>query len=199
MVYIADKTVEMVKIRVNAYDLTPLNRILRCIHFGIYHTSVVIDERSEYYYGFYQFGQTGIDAANVINELPKVMNGIFYESFEMGDSHSSYEECDAIVQQFRNADRWLSERYNIIWHNCNNFTFELCEALLGAGNARNFPQWVHRFEYAAKYIVSISLSHIIYFNNYTLAVIGRPPEKREELPIPAPPTDEPAQDIESAN
>jgi hypothetical protein len=165
----------MVKIRVNAYDLTPLNRVLRCIHFGIYHTSVVIDERREYYYGFYRFGLTGIDTALEVNHLPPVMNGILYASFEMGDSYYTYEQCEQIVQRFRAADRWLSDHYNIIWHNCNTFSYELCADLLGAGNLGAFPLWVGRFEAVAKFIVSVSMSHVIYMNNCTLAVIGRPP------------------------
>jgi hypothetical protein len=65
----------------------------------------------------------------------------------------------------------------------------LCQDLLGAGNLGAFPLSIRRFESVAKFIVSMSMSHVIYMNNCTLAVIWRPPDpKQRPKPVEAQPT-----------
>jgi hypothetical protein len=165
----------MTRIRVNVYDLTSLNRILRCIRVGVYHTSVVINEEHEFYYGFADFGRTGVDSPERLNRLPAVMNGTFYTTVEMGSSSLPARECEQIARTMARSEPWLSDHYNVIYYNCNRFSLELCKALLGVNNVGSFPAWVTRFEYIAKYVFSMSLGYTAYGNSYTLAAFGRPP------------------------
>jgi hypothetical protein len=94
----------------------------------------------------------------------------------MGDSPYPFERCQGIVQEFTESDRWLSDRYNLLYHNCNNFSFELCQALLGEAHVGGYPEWVRNFEKVAVAIFSLSLAPIVYLNNFSLSAFGRPPE-----------------------
>lgn len=150
----------MTKIRVNVFDLIPVNRLLRFAKLGIYHTSVVIGDRSEYYHGYKFAGQTGIDSPEVVDKLPSSMSGDFYATYEIGESKYSYEECLQIVQEFKESDRYLSEYYNFLFHNCNQFTYELCQALVGEQSMKSYPMWVFRSEKLFRFAYRISVSAI---------------------------------------
>lgn len=132
----------MTSIRVNVYDLSKTNSLARDSLPCIYHTSVVVAEKIELYYGFLQYGVTGIDYANRLNQLPSSMKGKFYKTFPLGKTKKSYKYCKQIIERFKQDPAWLSDRYNVIYNNCHRFSFSLCEALLGRGNTFNYPMFV---------------------------------------------------------
>lgn len=140
-------------IRVNVYDLSKINSLSRESLPGIYHTSVVINEEIEIYYGFLKYGSTGIDYARTINSLPSSMKGRFFKTFPMGTTKKSFKFCKQIIEKFKADPAWLSDRYNFIYNNCHRFSFTICEALLGKGNLFNFPMFVFDCE---------KLGHVLY-------------------------------------
>ncbi|EAY12661.1 hypothetical protein TVAG_074890 [Trichomonas vaginalis G3] len=156
----------MTKIKVNVFNLTPLNKVFACFKVGVYHTSIVIGEEYEYYYGFCQRGITGIDGPEVINQLPSVMQGSFNSSHEIGETSLSVEECREICHQLKASDKWLSDYYHVLYHNCNSFTLEFCKILVGENNVQNYPYWVTRSESIGRFVFNISLSHFLGFVRY---------------------------------
>ena len=164
------------KIRINVFDLTPLNKILRCAKIGVYHTSICINEEEEYYFGFKEVGFSGIDSPQTINQLPSSMTGDFFCSIEMGNSYYSFSECQQIVRTFFDSPRWLSEHYNMLYHNCNTFTYELVSALMPQEKVNKFyPFWVRRFERIGKLFFSTSMIYIIGLKKGGFPGFGSPP------------------------
>ena len=153
----------MTEIRVNVFNLTPLNKVLSFAKIGVYHTSVVIGNKYEYYYGFAREGITGIDEPEVLHCLPSSMAGTFHSHYIMGECQLSIKECKDIVRQFKRSPIWMSEEYQVLYHNCNHFSYELCEVLLGVNNMSNYPSWVTRGEIIGRIIYSVSLSHFLGF------------------------------------
>lgn len=197
----------MTKIRVNVFDLLPMNRILRFMKLGIYHTSVVIGDQSEYYHGFALFGRTGIDSPEVIDRLPSNMSGNLYATYEIGETKYSYSECQQIVDDFKKSDRYLSDHYNFLFHNCNIFTYELCQALMADDNVPTYPMWVMRSEKIFRFIYNISVSATFSMFHKPCPGFGPLPledrvkSRREELDVIHPSDDasQDAVDIETAD
>ena len=119
----------MSRIKVNVFNLTPLNKVFACCKIGVYHTSVVINEEYEYYYGYALWGFPGVDSPEEINHLPSTMDGTFHYSYEIGTSSMSPEECKDIATQLKLSPEWISDRYHILNHNCSDFSRELCKFL----------------------------------------------------------------------
>lgn len=153
----------MTKIKINVFNLTPLNKVFACCKVGVYHTSIVINEELEYYYGFAMKGFTGIDSPEKINELPSVMQGSYNSSYLLGETSLSVKECKQMCEQLKTADEWLSDYYHVLFHNCNNFTLEFSKILLGENNVSNYPYWVCRGENIGRFVFKISTSHFLGF------------------------------------
>ncbi|EAX89427.1 hypothetical protein TVAG_211780 [Trichomonas vaginalis G3] len=178
----------MAKIKINVFNLTPLNKVFACCKIGVFHTSLVIDNKIEYYYGFSMYGCTGIDSPEKVNHLPSVMNGSFNSSYEIGETSLTRMECREICRQLKQSPEWLSDFYNILYHNCNHFTLELCKLLVGENNMQNYPYWVVRGERIGRFLYSISLSHFLCYlkrlpgfgSPYKPAEIKFPSESNEE-------------------
>ena len=164
------KNKNKVKIRLNIFDLTPLNKLLRFCHVGIYHSSIVIGDACEYYYGFAKYDYTGIDSPETIDKLPSSMSGENYTTINLGTSPFTMEECRKIIVDFRNSKRWWSDHYNFLYHNCHKFSYELACALLNTNNPKKYPKWITRGEKVGHFLYQTSLSHIL--NLATKAIPG---------------------------
>lgn len=157
----------MASVRINIFDLTSLNSIFRCCKVGVYHTSIVIDNRNEYYYGFAAAGYTGIDSPDEIDRIPASMTGTLYKQVELGTSQLEYSECQTKIQQLIESPLWLSESYNMLYHNCNDFTLEVSQILFGEEHVqKHYPFWVQRGITIGKWIFSTSLSYVVHANNF---------------------------------
>lgn len=138
--------------------------MMRWSGVGIYHTSLVIDDRLESYYGFAQYGVTGIDTPERIDHLPSSMGtSKYYKTIELGESPRDYESCHEIYMQFRQNEEWLSDHYNFVLHNCNDYTTTLAKALLCVDQIPQYPKWVRRIEKMARFIYGVSLDHLLGF------------------------------------
>ena len=129
-------------IYINIYDLSNINKIVRKTNLGIYHTSVVIDNEFEIYYGYYSHGCTGIDYAQEINKLPSSMEGIFFKKIYLGKSNLTIEEIKKKAKQFSYRANWLSNRYHVLCHNCHTFSYKFCQEILESKKLLNFPMFV---------------------------------------------------------
>ncbi|OHT04616.1 hypothetical protein TRFO_27821 [Tritrichomonas foetus] len=167
---------DVVKIRLNIFDLTPLNQMLRFCHVGVYHSSIVIGDSSEYYFGFAAINYTGIDSPERIDHLPSSMTGKYYTTVELGSSPYSLQECRMIVTRFRTSRRWLSDHYNFLFHNCNTFTYELASALLGNEIVPNYPKWLSRGEKIGQFLYQTSVIHIFELGSKRIPGLGYIPE-----------------------
>ncbi|KAH0791496.1 deSI-like protein [Histomonas meleagridis] len=165
---------------VNVYDLTKLNKLFRFAKLGVYHTAVVIDNLYEYYFGFKAYSYTGIDIPEIVGSLPSSMTGEFYTKVEMGESKYTAEECEEIINIFTSSSRWLSDHYNILYHNCNDFSYELCSVLLEKEQIKKFPFWVKRGMYLGRFIFSTSISYILGLSSHPIPGFGTPPEEFSE-------------------
>ena len=187
----------MTTIKVNVFNLTPLNKVFACCKVGVYHTSVVIGEKYEFYYGFAQWGYTGVDSPEKLNHLPSSMTGSFHSSYIVGQSELSLEDCHAAAIQIKSSKEWMSDSYHLLMHNCNDFTRVLCTILLGEEKVKqNYPFWVSRGINIGKFMYSICVSHFFCFVkkipsicNPTLSI---QPEPSSEYSF------EPQQDVEEA-
>ena len=136
----------MTNIYINIYDLSKTNKLLRNTKFTIYHTSVRIGNSFEIYYGFSEYGKTGIDYSFKLDTLPSCMSGTLYSTILMGSTSKSCHEIKAIAKRFEQNPAWLSDRYNVIYHNCHQFSYWFCSAILGSKNLQNYPSFVLEME-----------------------------------------------------
>ena len=141
----------MTQIRVNVYDLTKANGIFRAFSskqtkFGVYHSSVVVGDDFEIYYGFYRRGVTGVDYATHIDEIPASMSGTLYSTYNLGYSKYTLEEIRAIARKLSLRDEWLSDRYNILQHNCHSFSLAFCQMILNTEQLSRFPAFIFKCE-----------------------------------------------------
>lgn len=166
----------MAKITINVFDLTPLNKVVRCIKTGVYHTAINVDNREEWYFGFAGLGITGIDSPERLNQLPSCMSGTLYQSIEVGVSEFDYDTCAEIVRKWKKREEWLSDHYNVLFYNCNTFTRELCTVLLGKDGMGKFPSWVFRGVYLGGFVFSISMGHFYGLMSKKLSVLGEVPK-----------------------
>ena len=150
-------------IRVNVYDLTKVNKLFRKTQVGIYHTSVVVNDEFEVYYRFYRKGCTGVDYASNIDEIPSSMNGELYSTYILGKSRYTTEECQKIAKQLSLREEWLSNRYNVLNHNCHAFSLEFCKQIVDLHKLRKFPAFVFKGENVGS----------ILFNNFLSLFINK--------------------------
>ena len=141
----------MTHIRVNVYDLTKANGFFRAItskktNFGVYHSSVVVGETFEIYYGFYRRGVTGVDYATEIDEIPASMTGKLFSTYDLGCSPLNIQEITTIARKMSLREEWLSDRYNILQHNCHSFSLAFCEQILPKSQLSRFPGFVFKCE-----------------------------------------------------
>ena len=155
-------TDEPAEIRINVWDLTPANGMFRRWNFGFFHTSIVIGERSEFCFGVHPYEDDGIEQAPAVDKVPLRLEFVkHYKSVPIGPAKYSYDECMAILDEFKASSEWKGGGYNMFYHNCNTFTRKLCERLCETEYFMNYPFWVSRAERFFRPLYSISLAHIL--------------------------------------
>lgn len=164
-----------VKLRVNVFDLTPTNAITRNTKLAVYHTSVVINERFEVYFGYKARGMCGIDTAETIDVLPPSMKGKFYQTYHVGTTKRSFDYCKLVIQRLKKDPQWSSDRYNIVYNNCHNFAWTLCEMLLGSGNLHKFPKYVFDCDQLSAKLYEGLVCHFIN-ENHPPYFLGKQPK-----------------------
>ena len=169
-------------IRVNVFDLTRANKIFRKSQVGVYHTSVVVGDDFEVYYGYYRKGCTGVDYATHIDELPSSMSGELYSTYILGKSRYTLEECQKIARKLSLREEWLSNRYNVLNHNCHAFALEFCKAVVDPHQLRNFPAFVFKGENVGSALYNNFLSLFVDENDPPYFLSKQPYIPNHEVP-----------------
>lgn len=152
----------MVKIRVRIYDVIRFNSAVRFLKLGMYHTSVTADD-IEYHYLNLHNGKSGLEFRWTGVEMQQYT---LYQEIYLCEIKKSSDEIRQIFTTFVSSPEWLSEHYNSLMHNSNNFSRAFCEALLGKENMQKYPFWVFRSQHIARIFYTISLSHfMVFFRN----------------------------------
>ncbi|XP_043707171.1 desumoylating isopeptidase 1 [Telopea speciosissima] len=119
------------KVTLNVYDLSQgLARQLSTTFLGkaiegIWHTGIIVYE-SEYYFG------GGIQHSPV----GKTPYGSPIRVVDLGVTHVPKEVFEEYLQEI--SPRYTAETYSLLTHNCNNFTNEVAQFLVGA----NIPDYI---------------------------------------------------------
>eukprot|EP00796_Vickermania_ingenoplastis_P007387 gene7387-5201_t len=124
------------KVRLNVYDLSRKNKMLKKVGFGIYHVGVVV-------FGIeWSFGEA-VDARDGTGLFycPPGCAGYVSCSVEVGDTTLSPTQVDTILHRLENE--WQSRDYHILHRNCNHFAQRLCD-LLSTVEPLKVPAWCNR-------------------------------------------------------
>lgn len=121
------------KVVLNVYDLSQglarqlSSTFLGKVIEGIWHTGVVVYGKEYYFGGGIQHSPAG--------ETPY---GKPYKVVELGITHVPMEMFEEYLQEI--GPRYTAETYNLLQHNCNNFSSEVAQFLVGC----NIPDFILR-------------------------------------------------------
>jgi hypothetical protein len=122
-----------VPVYLNVYDLTPLNGYFYWIGVGIYHSGI------EAHGAEYAFGAHDYPTSGVFEVEPRHCPGFtFRSSLLLGTTDLSPLEFRSFIEKC--ADEYCGDTYHLIARNCNHFTDDLCQRLMG----KPIPGWVNR-------------------------------------------------------
>jgi hypothetical protein len=122
-----------VPVYLNVYDLTPLNGYFYWIGIGIYHSGI------EAHGAEYAFGAHDYPTSGVFEVEPRHCPGFrFRSSLPLGTTDLSPLEFRSFIEKC--ADEYCGDTYHLIARNCNHFTDDLCQRLMG----KPIPGWVNR-------------------------------------------------------
>ena len=169
-------------ISVNVFDMNvSFNEQFRFLNFGIYHTSVVVNQTEIYFWGDYQSEETGIIQKRTQNP-PTAPGGFkFYRTYHLGKSKYSNKNTEKIIQAFIKSPYWKAKTYSLCYHNCNSFTYDFCTALLTPLEMKNYPYFACRLEKIGRFLWNISLSYYLGSTSVTSEVMVPPPEEKEDM------------------
>eukprot|EP00419_Tripos_fusus_P000534 CAMPEP_0172680336 /NCGR_PEP_ID=MMETSP1074-20121228/16701_1 /TAXON_ID=2916 /ORGANISM="Ceratium fusus, Strain PA161109" /LENGTH=271 /DNA_ID=CAMNT_0013498655 /DNA_START=87 /DNA_END=902 /DNA_ORIENTATION=- len=125
----------------NVYDLksslTKANRVLKYVGTGIFHAGVEV-YGVEYSYGGSDESDSEDEGSGLFeNEEPRQHPvHVFKQSVPMGETRLTQDEVTDLLEEL--ADQWLAQEYDVLNHNCTDFSAECCKRL-GVGP---FPGWV---------------------------------------------------------
>lgn len=121
-----------VKVKLNVYDLNPINLILSPVGVGLYHSGIEINDTE------YSFASK---AGGIFRIEPKKARGVrFREQIEIGRLEEGEEELDieraleVLRPNFQPSD------YDLVTRNCNHF----CDAFLQEILGKQLPGHVNR-------------------------------------------------------
>lgn len=167
------------EISVNVFDMLPINKSLRFIHYGMYHSTIVLGNSKECYF---VSGQSSFRCGIIVKTPtypPKAVEGPFYKTYHLGLSNYTEEELLNILSFYQHSKSWLESSYNLFYHNCNTFTLDFCRRVLPPERFSLYPFFVSRLERSFQYVYSISLSHLLCsMNNF---ITQEPPNLRKEF------------------
>lgn len=127
------------EVRVSVYKLEITGyKLLDRIATGLaraYHSGLVVDAWE------WSFGAHPLRNKTGVYKLKPEMNAdyLFYDRIVMGRVRASSEELLQRIHEVGSADTWMGPEYDLMEHNCNHFTSDLCWALL----RRRPPAWIN--------------------------------------------------------
>ncbi|OHT02255.1 hypothetical protein TRFO_30674 [Tritrichomonas foetus] len=163
----------------NVFHLIPfVNKVFRCFKVGGYHSQLSIDDKDEVFFGFSNLPGSGIKHLAEIGQPPPELAGApLFKKFKLGKSVYNYSECQKYIREFENNPDWLAEHYHMFYHNCNSFTYEICQVLLDKPTfQKKYPNWIRNGEIrVGRFIFRTSINYIIEFlTNQRVLIFGTP-------------------------
>ncbi|XP_027920497.1 deSI-like protein At4g17486 isoform X1 [Vigna unguiculata] len=120
-------------VRLNVYDLTPVNNYVYWFGFGIFHSGIEVHGKE------YGFGAHDFPASGVFEVEPRKCPGFIYRcSITLGQTNMSASEFRTFIENM--AAEYHGDTYHLITKNCNHFTEDLSNRLTG----KQIPGWVNR-------------------------------------------------------
>ncbi|CAM9366015.1 unnamed protein product [Pylaiella littoralis] len=117
------------EVKLNVYDLSPVNEFGHPIGLGVFHSGLEVDGRE------YTFAGGG----GIFDHDPRKAPGArFRESVSMGSFSGGSSVLRGAIDSLR--EDFGPDRYNVLTRNCNTFSSALCEELVG----RPIPGYVNR-------------------------------------------------------
>lgn len=164
-------------IRINVFDLHPINACFRRWNLGFFHTQICFDDKEEYCFGVEISGKSGIQKTPGINKPPKRIASVrHYMSIDMGRSSYTFGQCVNILEEFQRSIEWQATGYNMFYHNCNTFTWKISQRLLDQESLKKYPFWVSRAERFFRPMYSISLAYVMNLHRDTMIAHTIPDE-----------------------
>ncbi|KAF0484863.1 DUF862-domain-containing protein [Gigaspora margarita] len=122
---------------INVYDMLPKGKIADIGYMfgiGVFHSGVEVYDKE------YNFGGHDFDSTGVFIMRPRIgpPNLTFKESVFMGHTSLSKEEVKNVIEEL--SKEWSGNSYNLLTRNCNHFTSDLCNILVG----KPAPNWINR-------------------------------------------------------
>ena len=110
--------------------------------FGFYHSDIQV-------YGTkYQFGvRRGIATFRLRGKATSAEPSNFKQSIFLGYTYKTLKEVKRLISDLRSSD-FSADKYNVITHNCNDFSDAFATLLIGHG----IPEWVNRMAHFGKRI-----------------------------------------------
>lgn len=141
---------------VNVYDVIESNSWLWSVGLGVHHAGIQVYEK-EYQYGRCEEG-TGVDTVEPRHSPPHT----FREQFYIGQTDLSELAVEELVDSFRHNDLWQGRRYNLVKHNCIDFTHELSRALLSPAVRVAQMRSAVRVAYESPYTETVEVDGVQY-------------------------------------
>ena len=118
----------------NVYDLNPLNKYMRMIGLGMYHSAIEVDG-SEISFGG---GDRPIGGSGISISEP-----LYKSNYQLMETRfvgviSSMSQVDSVIRDLEGT--FMADHYHVIYKNCNHFTEEFCYRLL----KKHIPSYVNR-------------------------------------------------------
>ena len=114
----------------NIYDISCINRLLRVLGLGIYHTGIQIFDTE------FAFYPNNNDHTGVTEEVPCSNKKIkFYRQIKLGETSMSFKEIEEIISELK--IEYIASTYDTFDKNCNHFTNEFSKKLLNCEIPKN--------------------------------------------------------------
>ncbi|QDZ18142.1 DUF862 domain-containing protein [Chloropicon primus] len=127
------------QVRINVYDISPVNQYSTHCGVGIFHTGVEIFDR-EFAYGGHPHDSTGIFVTRRYQAPGQVK---FRQTIDIGLTRYTRKEVDHILQRL--GSKYTGSKYHLLLRNCNHFANEFVEKLTG----KSIPHWINRLAHIA--------------------------------------------------
>ncbi len=118
----------------NVYDISPVNRYLRFIGLGLYHTAVEIQGR-EFTFGG---GEQPIGGSGISMGDPLYKHGYQLRETRIVGTVRSLSEVDGAIRDLQG--QFFAEQYDLVKNNCNHFSDAFCYRLI----KKHIPSYINR-------------------------------------------------------
>ncbi len=140
-----------IPIYLNIYDIISLNKLLRLLGVGIYHTGIQIFDTE------FAFYPNNNDRTGVTEEVAFSNKKIrFYKQMKLGETSLTFKEIEDIISELK--IEFIASTYDAFDKNCNHFTNEFSLKLL---NSR-IPNYLNRISCLTRALKCLLSKEFVY-------------------------------------